>query len=93
MLAGDGAAMRDRLMYGSDWSMLLQHDGSEKYLSAVSSIFAEAEHNQLLAGRALDFLGLGIVPSENGLRIRARIESYGANPDTWLAQNVPTSRN
>ncbi|MEZ0579260.1 amidohydrolase family protein [Nocardioides sp. MH1] len=85
VLTGAGAAMRDRLMYGSDWSMLLEHPGCEGYVEAVSAAFPEGEHDRLLGGRALDFLGLGTVLNENGHRLRDRITALGADPATWFA--------
>lgn len=86
LFEGPGGAMRDRLMYGSDWSMLLKHSGSEGYLDDVLSIFAKGEHERLLSGRARDFLGLGATPNKNGTRILKRITSLGADPLRWLAE-------
>lgn len=83
LFAGAGSPMSERLMYGSDWSMLLKHPGSEGYLSDVASIFDHADHERLLGGRALDFLGLGPTPNANGQRILDRIRLLGADPSTW----------
>lgn len=84
VFTGAGAPMRDRVMYGSDWSMLLQHPGAERYLHDVLTMFAQAEHARFAGGRALDFLGLGAIPNRNGQRILSRIRELGANPNTWL---------
>jgi predicted TIM-barrel fold metal-dependent hydrolase len=91
LFAGAGRAMCDRLMYGSDWSMLLQHPGFEGYLDAVSSAFPKAEHERLLGGRALDFLGLGATPNRNGVRVFTRIKALGADPRTWISDGAGSS--
>jgi hypothetical protein len=83
--------MRDRLMYGSDWSMLLQHPRSEEYLGAVSSTFPEGQRQRLQGGRALNFLGLGASPNKNGTRIMSRIEALGASPGTWISEGTTAS--
>ncbi len=81
---GADTPMRDRIMYGSDWSMLLQHHGYDGYPSAVASAFDEEEGERLMGGRALDFLGLGANLTANGRRIVDRITRLGADPATWL---------
>lgn len=91
LFAGAGRPMRGRLMYGSDWSMLLQHPGSEEYLDAVSSTFSDGEQERLLGGRARDFLGLGATPNKNGIRILTRIGALGADPLTWIADGATDS--
>jgi predicted TIM-barrel fold metal-dependent hydrolase len=85
VLAGDGAGMRERLMYGSDWSMLLERPGCEKYVEAVSAAFSDGEHDRLFGGRATDFLGLGTAPNENGKRILKRISDMGGDPTNWFS--------
>ncbi|MEA5160018.1 amidohydrolase family protein [Cereibacter johrii] len=55
--------LKQRMLYGSDWSMLGREPRHERYLEAAEGAlaeagFADAERSQVLGGNARSFLGL-----------------------------------
>ena len=87
-LLSDKPDMINALVYGSDWKMLVIEQGNEHYLSRFQEILNhlqldETEKNKLLAGNAIQFLGL-----YKGGKNRERVESFfeGEELPHWLAK-------
>lgn len=90
--------LRERLMYGSDWTMILSQENVERYLSAFMDVMRKVEalqpdvtvrkttlSNAFFGSNAVDFLGLA-----RGKPNRLRIETFYAKhnlpePD-WMVK-------
>ncbi len=88
LLRGDGAAMRERVMYGSDWFMLVLLENLDTFLADQ-----EADHQEpnddpegFFGERALRFLGFDDPGNRNAQRLLARYRHYAPHDvPEWLA--------
>src|SRR4051812_33949924 len=83
------AAIRDRIMFGSDWFMEALHPEAPEFLDQYEEFFGRwgrGDVDGFLGGRALRFLGFDDATNKNAERLRARYERFA--PDRvpgWLA--------
>lgn len=83
-------AMRDRLMYGSDWLMLAILPKHDEFRQGYQSLYDEAfrepvRTERFMGGAALSFLGFDDPTNPNNQRLRARYLAAVAETPTWLA--------
>jgi predicted TIM-barrel fold metal-dependent hydrolase len=82
------AAMRDRLMYGSDWYMLALLPSWGQFLTAYRGLyeaaFGKAATGRFMGEAALEFLGFTDATSSNRGRLMARYEDVGVTTPAWL---------
>lgn len=89
--ASDNEILRERLMYGTDWTMILPQHNVERYLSDFMDVMARVEaaepgvavrqtslSNAFFGQNAASFLGL-----RPGMRNRKRLEAF------YAARQVP----
>lgn len=87
---GSTEAMRDRIMYGSDWFMLALAPEHERFPAAYQRLFSDRfggpATDAFRGGNALRFLGFDDPGNRNAVRLRQRYERYAPHrlPD-WLA--------
>jgi Amidohydrolase len=95
-LVKPSSAMRERLMYGSDWFMLALLPKNEDFLRAYEALYTRAVSSDasavrsFLGGAALGFLGFSAEERANGNKNGLRLaERYGVHaPDrvpAWLS--------
>jgi hypothetical protein len=90
--------LRERLMYGSDWTMILSQENVERYLSAFMDVMRKVEalqpdarvrqttlSNAFFGGNAVDFLGLA-KGRPNRQRIEAFYSKHGVPAPDWMAK-------
>ncbi len=78
---------RERVMFGTDWHLIVRHADSEefanRYLGAWEDAFPAAELQRFAHGAAYEYLGLDAT-SGNGRRVRALIARKGWPTPDWL---------
>jgi predicted TIM-barrel fold metal-dependent hydrolase len=80
---------KDRLLYGSDWHMIVMEGSAERYLielrQRLESVFGESTARGFFWGNAVRFLGL-----EATSPVRERLNAYyvevGLPPSAWMAE-------
>lgn len=83
------AAMKDRLMYGSDWYMLALYPGAESFLANYRTTyqehFGQDSTDKFMGQNALQFLGFGNAGNANNRRLREYYQRHGVeNVPHWL---------
>jgi len=87
MIAGRHTVLPDRLMYGTDWNLLIQQDGLNRYLSVFEGIMKDIQpdsSDKVFGLNAVQWLGLS-----KGSPARTRLESFYKNNGIDLSKNAP----
>jgi predicted TIM-barrel fold metal-dependent hydrolase len=82
------AAIRERIMFGSDWFMEALHPEADQFLAQWEAFFdhwGAADKQGFLGGRALRFLGFDDAQNRNAQRLIGRYERYAKDrTPAWL---------
>jgi predicted TIM-barrel fold metal-dependent hydrolase len=87
--SADTAAMRDRVMFGSDWFMVALHEGHDRFLEtyrvAFERRFGSDATAGFMGGNAVHFLGFDDPHNRNAQRLRSRYERFAPQQmPAWL---------